>query len=900
MGIHNLEKIFKPQSVAVIGASEKKGHVSSSVMSNLIGGGFFGDIFPVNPNHKMIWGLPTLSSVAEFKTPPDLAVIATPIDTVPQIIADCAEKGIGGAVIISAGGKETGAKGREIEAAIQDAAGKKGFRIVGPNCLGIINVHQKLNASFARQMPLPGKMAFVSQSGAICTAILDLSITENIGFSYLVSLGSMLDVDFGEMIDYLGNDPNVSSIVMYVENLKNIRNFMSAARSVSRAKPIIALKAGRSRAGARAAASHTGAMTGEDAVYDAAFRRAGIVRVKTFEELFDCAELLSKYTRTKGPGLAILTNAGGPGVMAADALSDYGVEPAALLPETLAKLNQVLPQYWSGSNPIDILGDATPERYEQAVSICLEARELNGILIMMSPQAVADPSEVANLLCSRIKKNGCPVFTVWMGGKEVENGRQIFNRAGIPTFDSPERAVRAFMDLRAYSVNVDLLNEIPSKLPKSLEFDREFVRTKIASCLEDDHFYLSEAESKSLLSAYGIPVVPTQLAISATDAVQKAEECGFPVALKISSTDILHKTEAGGVLLDLDDSEKVRNAYDQLLKNAYDFKPDAKIQGVSVQPMANREEKGYELILGAKLDRDFGPVILFGMGGVVTEVIQDRALALPPLNRLLARRLMEATKIYQLLKGHRNQPAVDLVFLEEMLVRLSQLMSDFSEIRELDINPLCISKSHACALDARIVLEKNDVIAPMHMVISPYPDEFEEHTICKSGERLFIRPIRPEDAPLLVENFQSLSKRTIYRRFFNPLRQLSPEMIARFTQIDYDREIALVAISETRGQEKLIGVSRIINSPDQKEAEFSVLVADQYQGQGVGSALLSRCLFIAKQRGVEMVEGFVLAENTQMLTLGKKLGFVSSPVQGIGEYRLIIDLRKNPDGTGEK
>ena len=896
MSIYNLERVFKPQSVAVIGATEKQNHVGAAIMSNLINGGYYGEIFPVNPQYDTLWEKPCRPSILDFDDPPDMAVIATPIESVPGIIRDCVDKGVGGAVIISAGGKETGRKGREIEIAIKEAAGSKGFRIVGPNCLGIINVGQKLNASFARQMPLPGKMAFISQSGAICTAILDLSLNEHFGFSYFVSLGSMLDVDFGEMIDYLGNDGNVSSIVMYVENLKNIRNFMSAARSVSRVKPIIALKAGRSRAGALAAESHTGAMTGEDAVYDAAFKRAGIVRVKTFEELFDCAELLSKYTRTTGSGLAILTNAGGPGVMAADALSDYGIEPAILSPGTIDALNTVLPRYWSGGNPIDILGDATPERFEQAVNICLKADEINGLLIMLAPQSMTDPTEVARVLAAKIEKTGSPVFTVWLGGKEVEKGRQIFNQAGIPTFDSPERAVRAFMDLYNYSVNVSLLNEIPSKLPGKLKFDKSAAEAIMLKHLNGNEKILTEPESKRLLSAYGIPVIPTGIAHSADEAVRIAEGMGFPAALKICSRDISHKTDIGGVILCIENAEGVESAYHRLIKNASDYRPDARIEGISVQPMIGEKDKGYELILGAKMDPDFGPIILFGMGGIMTEIMKDKAIALPPLNRLLAGRLIEETKVCRMLKGHRNIPPVDVVLIEEMLVRLSQLMNDFSIIKELDINPFIISAAHAFALDARVVLAPNPVKAPLHMVISPYPDEQEAHLVCRSGEHLFIRPIRPEDAPLLVENFQSLSKRSIYRRFFSPVKQLSPDMIARFTQIDYDREIALVAISEEQNREKLIGVARIINSPNQIEAEFSVLVADQWQGQGVGRELLSRCLTIAKQRGIEMVEGFVLAENTQMLALGKKLGFVSSTVQGIGEYRLKIFLNKTLNG----
>ena len=896
MSIFNLDKLFSPQSIAVVGATDRTGSIGQAVMANLLNSGYMGEVYPVNPHHDNLWGIPARPSVLEFKTPPDVAVVVTPIASVPEIIKDCSQIGVSGAVIISAGGKEVGPEGRRLEAAIKQQAARTGLRIIGPNCLGIISVKQKLNASFAGHMPLPGKMAFISQSGAICTAILDMSINEQIGFSHFVSLGSMLDVDFGDMIDYLGNDPNVSSIVMYVENLTNIRNFMSAARAVSRIKPIIALKAGRSRVGMKAAASHTGAMAGEDAIYDAAFKRAGIVRVKTFEELFDCAELLSKHTRLSGSNLAIITNAGGPGVMAADALSDYGLEPVELQPETISKLDAILPQYWSHANPIDILGDASPECYEQVTDICMAAPEINALLIMLTPQALTNPTEVAKRLSMKTQNKRLPIFTAWIGGDDVKPGCRIFNQAGIPTFDSPERATRAFMDLYRYVKNVALLNEIPSKLPKKLSFDNASAAEQITKSLQAGQYQLTEMESKKLLSDYGIPVNPTEVAGSVDEAAEIAEKMGFPVVLKICSRCISHKTEAGGIELDLKNTKAVKQAYDRILSNTRQFKPDADIMGVSIQPMlgvmGSNQHKQHELILGAKLDPDFGPVILFGLGGIMTEVLKDKAIALSPLNRLLAARLLEETKVYQLLTGHRNQAPADLTVLEEMLVRVSQLMDDFSQIKELDINPFVIEGSSACALDARIVLHPNPVSAPLHMVISPYPNEHETHMAARAGESLFIRPILPEDAPLLVENFKSLSKRSIYRRFFSPLKQLSPEMIARFTQIDYDREIALVAIYETDNEERLIGVARIINSPDAQKGEFSVLVTDAWQGRGVGKALLSRCLVIARQRGIKLVEGYVLAENTQMLGLCKKLGFRTGPVQGLGEYHLTIDLKK--------
>ncbi len=888
MSVENLDKIFQPKSIAVVGASERKGSVGAALMHNLIERGFSGEIFPINPNHKKIGKLPACPSIRDLEVPVDLAVISTPITLAPQIVKDCVDVGVGGAVIISAGGKEIGEQGKKLEAAIQKEARYSGLRIIGPNCVGIMSGRSKLNASFANQMPIAGKMAFISQSGAICTAILDLSIKENIGFSYFVSLGDMLDVDFGDMIDYLGGESDVSSIVMYVESLTNFRKFMSASRAVSRVKPIIVLKAGRTQAGALAAASHTGAMAGEDSVYDAAFQRAGILRVKTFEELFDCAELLAKQPKPAGSGLAIITNAGGPGVMATDALSDFGYEPVSLSAETFQKLDEILPPYWSKRNPIDMLGEARPELYRKVVEICLNAKEVNGLLIISAPQALADTAEVSAALVDLIREKPIPIITSWVGGGAMQKGRDIFNQAGIPTFDTPERAVRAFMDIYRFSKNIEMLQQIPSRFPGELKFDRKKAKDLIQAGLDTVNRLLTEMEVKDLLSAYGIPVDRMESAVNSEEAVNKAEAMGFPVVLKINSRDITHKSYAKGVLLDLKNEKEVHNAFDQIIKNAQIYNPDAVIDGVTIQPMRKRPD--YELILGAKQDRDFGPVILFGMGGIFTEVIKDRAIAFPPLNRLLAKRLMEQTRVYQLLQGYRDIPPANLELLEEILIRLAQLVTDFSEIEELDINPLFITENDACVVDARVLLKPPQTQAPLHLVISPYPDQYEEHTQTSTGIDIFVRPIRPEDAPLLVELFESLSPQSVYRRFFTPMKRLPHSMLARFTQIDYDRHIALVALSVSKSKESMLGVARVILERNQKEAEFSIVVGDPWQGKGIGAALLQRCISIARERGIEKVMGTVLAENTQMLALGKKFGFKIKKVLGAGEYELSIDL----------
>jgi acetyltransferase len=888
MSAIHLDRLLHPKSVAVIGASERKGSVGTAVMENLRVSGFSGEIFPVNPNRQSVQGKTTFGSLTEIGRPIDLIVIATPIATASDIVAQGIAAGAGGAVIISAGGKEIGPKGREIEAAIKRRTEGSDFRIIGPNCLGVISSRSRLNASFAGRMPLPGKMAFISQSGAICTSILDLSVQMNIGFSYFISLGSMLDVDFGDMIDYLGGEPGVSSIVMYVESFSRFRNFMSAARSVSRVKPIIALKAGRSRAGARAASSHTGALAGEDAVYSAAFKRAGIVRVKTFEELFDCAELLAKQPRPEKPGLAIITNAGGPGVMAVDALSDYDVEPVSLLPETIENLDRVLSEHWSRGNPVDILGDASPDVFRKAVEICMEAPEVNGVLIMAAPQALADLTEMAAVLAEQLRGNKVPVITSWIGGQAVRAGREIFNRAGIPTFDTPERAVRAFLDLYRYSKNLEMLQEIPPKLPSRMEFARDAAARLIQESLSRGVSLLNEVDAKMLLAAYGIPVTRTEVARSRKEAEQVAEGIGFPVVMKILSNEIVHKSDVGGVRLGLRTRAEVGLSFEQMTASLVGPPPGDRIDGVTLQPMI--ENIDFELILGSKKDRDFGPVILFGMGGMATEILQDRALALPPLNRLLARRLMEETRVYRLLQGYRNRQPADLDHLEEILIRLSQLVTDFPEIEELDINPMVISGGKAVAVDARVLVGSAPALAPLHMVISPYPNQHESWVSVEGGLDLFVRPIRPEDAPLMTELFQSLSQRSVYFRFFAPLRQFPHSMLARFTQIDYDREIALVAIQEREAEEKMLGVARVIPGHNRKSGEFAVLVGDPWQGKGIGAQLLKRCLALAKKMGLQQVNGIVLAENTHMLALGRKLGFKVRRAPDSTEYDLTIDL----------
>ncbi|HLE24445.1 MAG TPA: acetate--CoA ligase family protein, partial [Thermodesulfobacteriota bacterium] len=780
MSTRKLDKIFDPKSIALVGASDTIGKLGYTLFSNLTQGGFKGPIYPVNPKYKTIHGKKAYKSVTDIKGEVNLAVIVTPIDIVPEIIKGCASKKVPGAIIISAGGKEVGEKGRELEEQILSEAGKGDIRIIGPNCLGIIRPSIGLNATFSHRMALPGKLAFISQSGALCTAILDKSFKENIGFSYFISIGSMADVDFGDLIDYLGSSEEVTSIILYIESLTNTRKFISAARAVSRVKPIIAVKAGRSQAGAQAAASHTGAMAGEDDIYDAAFKRAGIIRVRTIKELFNCAESLAKQPRPYGPRLGIVTNAGGPGVIAADTLADWGQEPANLSEETIERLNLVLPPHWSRRNPVDIIGDATPERYLEAINIILQTKEIDGLLVMLTPQAVTSPTDVARSISKLASKQRIPIFAVWMGGEEVEKGISILNEASIPTYDTPEEAVNTFMHMHSYSYHLKLLQETPRELHTELNLDRKKAGEIIKRSLGKNSTLLPEPESKEVLSSYGIPVNRTLISTSPEHAVDIAEVIGFPVVLKIHSPDIVHKTEAGGVILNLNSEEEIESAFKKIVENARNYNPKAQITGVTVQRMI--KDRGYELILGSKQDPLFGPIILFGMGGIITEVIRDKAIGLPPLNSTLARRLMEETKVYNLLRGFRNRPPVNLESLEEILVRLSHMVTDFPEITEIDINPLFVNESSILALDARVIIKSTNLRSPEHMVISPYPHRYETHWTLKDGTRVILRPIKPEDEGMMIELFKTFSDTTILFRFFHILKSMSHEQIARYTQ----------------------------------------------------------------------------------------------------------------------
>jgi acetyltransferase len=883
-----LDAFFKPEAVAVVGASTHEGHVGQILVNNLQEGGFTGQIYPINPKAPEVLGLQAYPSLTAVGAPVDLAVICIPIQGVPEVIRECGAVGTKAAIIISAGGKEAGEEGLAIDKAIHEEAKKAGVRYFGPNCMGLLCPGSQLNASFAAFSAKPGSIAFISQSGALGSAILGWATQNNIGFSHFISVGTMADLDFADLLDYLGGEAGAKSILIYMEGMTSPRRFMSAARAVSRIKPIIISKSGRSEAGARAAASHTGAMAGQDEVYNAAFRRAGIIRVNTVRQLFDCAEALGKAQRPVGGNLGIITNAGGPGVMAIDALGSWGAEPATLGAENLSQLNEILPRFWSHGNPVDILGDATHERYLAAVQICLAAPELSGLVVILTHQAMTDPTMVAEVLVPEIKKHAKPVLAVWMGGEDVAAGVRILNDGGVPVYETPEQAIDTFMAMFSYTRNLELLQETPAALPHELEVNHQQAQTYIQECLKRQSHVLSEIEAKAILAAYGIPVTPTISASSAPAAVQAANHLKYPVVMKILSPQISHKTEVGGVRVNLKSEEEVRAAFEEITTAARSRAPEAQILGVTMQPLV--KDINFELILGAKKDPQFGPVVLFGLGGIYAEVLKDAAIALPPLNLMLAGRMMQRTRVYQLLKGYRNLPPADLDKLAEVLMRLAQLVTEFSEIVELDINPLFISGGLPLAGDARMVVEDSPVPAPRHLILAPYPNQFVSDWMLEDGTPVKIRPMKPEDEPLVADFLTACSDETIYFRYFRRIKKWTHDMLIRFTQNDYDRELGLMAVGAPPGPEVMMGVSRLVTTPDRQEAEFALIVADAWHGKGLGHKLMARAIEVAREMGVKRLVGDVLSGNHPMLALMSKMGFVQHKDEGGETVRVEMDL----------
>jgi acetyltransferase len=881
-----LGAIFSPKNVALIGATETVGSVGRTLMWNLISNPFGGAVFPVNPKRPSVLGVKAYPNVNSVPEPIDLAVIVTPAPTVPAVIAECVDVGVKGTIIISAGFKETGPVGVELERQVMEHARRGEMRIIGPNCLGVMSPVTGLNATFAAAMARPGKVGFISQSGALCTAVLDWSLRENVGFSAFISIGSMLDVGWGDLIYYLGDDPNTESIVIYMETIGDARSFLSAAREVANAKPIIVIKPGRTEGAAKAAASHTGSLTGSDEVLEVAFRRSGVLRVNGIAELFYMAEVLSKQPRPSGNRLTILTNAGGPGVLATDALITNGGELAQLTPETMQAFNDLLPAAWSHNNPVDILGDASPERYAKALEIAAQDPNSDGMLVILTPQDMTDPTDTAEMLAPYAQSLGKPVLASWMGGSGVSEGERILNRARIPAFPYPDTAARMF-DYMANHAN--LLRRLYETPMLASEEEGGLIDSKrathiIQAARQAGRTLLTEYESKQLLAAYNIPTVETRIATSDEEAASIASQLGFPVVLKLHSETITHKTDVGGVLLNLADETAVRDAYHRIYESviAKSGERDASGQpnflGVTVQPMASLD--GYELILGSSIDPQFGPVLLFGLGGQLVEVFKDRALGLPPLNSTLARRMMERTRIYTALKGVRGRKAIDLESLEHLLVRFSQLIAEQPWIKELDINPLLASPERLLALDARVVLHDLDTKEKNlpRLAIRPYPNQYVSTWTAKDGTQITIRPIRAEDEPLLVKFHKTLSDRSVYLRFMNP--QLMKERAAhvrlsRISHGDYAREITLVADRQDapEGELRILGASRMTRMHGANHARFSVLVSDRCQGMGVGFELVRYLIDVARQEEIERLEAVMTADNQVMRRLCEKFGF---------------------------
>jgi len=872
MKFEKLNRMFNPKTVGVIGASNQEGSVGHSLMKNMLGSGFNGTIYPINPKHPNIHGVKTYPSVSKVPDRLDLAIIATPAKTVPGIVEECGKNHVAGIEIISAGFSEAGKEGTLMSEQILKIAREYGMRVLGPNCLGFIKPSLKLNASFANKMALPGNVAFISQSGALCTAILDWSVKNHVGFSHFVSIGSMLDIGFHDLIDYFGSDPHTKSILIYMESLTNARKFLSAARAFSRTKPILVLKVGKSAEGAHAALSHTGSLTGNDSVFDAAFKRAGIVRVNTIGELFGSAETLSKQKRPNGKRLAIVTNAGGPGVIATDSLIARGGELAKLSDHTISELNKVLPPAWSKGNPIDVLGDAQSDRYKAAVALCSLDPNVDGILVILTPQSMTKPDEVAEEIVS-IKPDKT-ILASWMGADDVALGHEILVKGGIPVFMIPENAIRSFMSMYNYSRNLELLYETPATIPHAFTPQTEKNRKLIEAVVKDNRFVMTENESKMLLSNYEIPTATNAVAHSPEDAVRIAADLGYPVVMKILSPDIIHKTDVGGVQVNIKSGDEARQAYSEILHSSKSHNPEAIIHGIFVEKM---EKKRYEILIGCKKDPIFGPAIVFGMGGVAVEVFKDTNVGLPPLNMALAMRLIEETKIYKLLKGYRGMKGVDVASIQFLLYKFAYLISDFPEILEIDINPFAVDEEGGIVLDAKVILDKAVVgkqIKPYsHLVISPYPKEYMTDFTLKDGRNIILRPIRPEDEPLEREMFTNFSEQTQRYRFFQLIKDITHGMLIRYTQIDYDREIAIIAEIEEEGKKKMAGVVRLIGDAYGESAEFAIVVADPWQNQGLGNKFTDHILDIAKKRGTGKIYANVLKDNVRMLHIFEERGF---------------------------
>src|SRR5690554_6420749 len=877
MAIKKLDSIFNPRRIALLGVSNNPNSVGGITLRNLVSGGYNGVVYPVNPKREAVFGITCYPDVKSLPKVPDLAVIMTAAKVVPQLVRECGEAGVHGIIIMSAGFKEAGEEGKKLEEQVKAEKSKfPEMRIIGPNCLGILVPGLSMNVSFANGMPEKGHVAFISQSGALCTSVLDWAYESRIGFSYFVSIGNSMDVNFGDLIDYFGQDPNTKSIVLYVESINEARNFMSAARGFSRKKPIIVYKSGRFPESAAAAASHTGALASEDSIYDAVFRRAGLARVYDFGNIFDFTDLVGRKRIPKGNRLAIVTNAGGPGVMATDSLISWGGKLVKLSEETMDKLNDYLPPFWSHGNLVDVLGDATPERFARATEIVLEDEVVDAVLVLLTPQAMTSPTETAEAIAKMATKTSKTIMAAWLGGASMNKGIQIFNEAGISNYPTPEQAIRAFMTLSNYSKNLEGLFETPRELPVSFQYDRNDLRKKYLENIFPKAKILNEDDSKMLINDYGMDTTHPTPAYNEDEAVRISEDKGYPVVLKIYSPDITHKSDVGGVALNIKDEEMVRATFKNMIKTAAEKKPDARIEGVPVQRMVDTKE-AVELILGIKKDPTFGTVMLVGMGGTSAELFKDKRLEFPPLNESLAQQMLESLQIYPLLEGYRGAPRKNIEKLVEVLIRMSYLAADYPEIKELDINPLIVTPTDAIALDARIVIDEEVLHNPVkeysHLILRPYPESLIREIELKDGTKVTLRPIKPEDEPMWFELLANCSKESIYHRFRYDFFFDSHKVAARYCFIDYDREIAMVAEIEEEGKKQIIGVGRLIADPDIEVMEYAILVADAWQKKDLGYMITKFCMEIAKNREINILVAETTIDNKPMLSVFRKLNF---------------------------
>ncbi len=893
MSSKKLDKLFNPKVVAIVGATTKKESVGYALMKNIIGSGFDGIVYPINPKRTNVLGVKAYPSLDDVPDKIDLAIIATPAKSVPEIVEKCGKVGVSGILLISAGFAEAGEDGKELMKQIFETIRKYKIRLIGPNCLGFINPSIKFNASFANKMALPGKIALISQSGALCTAILDWSIKQNVGFSNFVSIGSMMDVSFHDLIDYFGSDPHTSSIVIYMESLIDARSFMSAARAFARNKPIIVLKAGKSTEGAQAAMSHTGSLAGNDFVFDAAFRRAGVIRVDTIEELFNIAKSLAMQPKPVNNRLAIVTNAGGPGVIATDTLIAKGGKLTKLSDETISELNKHLSTHWSKGNPIDVLGDAGPEQYAKAVELCAKDRNVDGILVILTPQSMTDSTEIAMQIAAISKNCKKTVLASWMGADDIAEGQKVLEANNIPVYQTPENAVKCFMLMYDYSRNLNILHETPSHIPQEFQPEKSKNQELINHVLKDNRTVMTEFEAKQFLNNYQIPVIKNGLAKTEEEAIAMSEKFGYPLVMKIASPDILHKTDVGGVILNILNKEEAKIAYKKILKSSKEKVPDADIRGVFVEQMMKRK---YELIIGCKKDPIFGPTIVFGMGGVAVEIFKDTTVGLPPLNMALAMRIIEDTKIYELIKGYRGMPGADITSIQFLLYKFAYLLMDFPQILEIDINPFGVDERGGVVLDAKVLLDKTVIEVKdkccKHMVISPYPSEFTiEHTMT-NGQKVTLRAIKPEDEFMEKEMFSNFSERTQRFRFFQLIKDISHEELIRYTQIDYDREIAIIAEVEEDGRKKMAGVVRLIADQYNETAEYAIVIADPWHNLGLGNKFTDYIQEIAMKRGIQKIYANVMATNHIMQHMFKSRGYKMERIEDGYYAELVINEPK--------